>query len=135
MKTLLGILLFTTLTYSAHAQARRIGGIHLFTRMTIICKFPDHKSMRLEAKAYSRHFNSDPIFADVTIAKGQQEQTYRMSYVAREGLSLFFEFENREEGTALRVYTDDVGRMSSLKLGRKDYELTCMPGQHHLHQE
>lgn len=126
MKTLLGILAVVALAYSAPSEARTIDGVNFHTKLTAICDFPDQRNMRLEATAYSRQINSDITFAEVVVRKGKQEKLYLMKYVVPKGFSLVMNFENQSEGTALEIYGDDMGRMSSLKLGKKTHELTCV---------
>jgi hypothetical protein len=122
MKLLLTVM---TVAFSLNASAKVIGGKTFFAKMSATCSFPDFENKRLEAKFFSRGPSSEILFANVVITEGNQKSYYRMSYVDPGELSLVFSFENVDDDTALEIYGDDVGRMSSLKLGDDKFDLTC----------
>ena len=100
-----------------------------------ICEFSHDDEKRLNVDVYGPTDSEDWSSAVVTVykytdKKGNKKilKQYEMNYVVPKKPSLFLNFSNKAEYTALSIFTDDMGSMSSLTVGDNTEDLTCGEG-------
>lgn len=105
-------------------------------KMFAYCNYVDHEDRYLEADIYSANESEDSelVLADITVFKIEKESGKKLKELAHfqlpyvkpaAGLSLIMKFSDESLDTTLDIFGDDMGGMSSLQLGKKEFVLTC----------
>jgi len=132
MKFLIALAL---LTASQASFAKVNGGKAPVKKWSFSCNFSEEEAKSLEGVAYGKPSSEAVEFAIVKVYRVNSETgekskrpnaIFRMNYKnPGEELSLYFEFENKREGTLLEIMGDDMGGMSRLVVDDEEFSLTC----------
>ncbi len=97
--------------------------------LEINCTYVSNQNRTIEAIGFG--LNKDELsyveVEKVSYIKNVRKagKKFRLDFVKPEGLSMIWTFRNEKTQTELNVFGDDMGGMSSLKVGRTELVLTC----------